>query len=353
MTLLFLGASVLSIAIYAHTVISDLSIAIIDEDRSTVSRTIHRFIDATRELRVVEKQLPLKEAEERLVTGDLAAVLVIPEDFSRLLKRGKEARLLLAVDGSNLLSGKTAQRTIEKVVKTVAAGIRLTTVRKMGEPRRTALARVLPVTISDNPLFNPAGNYAVYLVPALFFFFLHIWFLIVAASLPVARRTTEHPMFHLGERVALLCAAYLFSLVFIYGVMPSFGVFFESSVFIVMGMLFVFLVLDLFLVATVKALFPFNALLSLQVVILLGMLSLMFSGVTWPTDMFPEPIAKFSYLIPFTPFAKGMRIFLHYPVTIRDLGPIWFVFFYEALIYAILWGVARGVSQVVHRRKAA
>ncbi len=351
MLALFLGAAGLSMAIYARMVVTDIPIVVIDEDRSALSRTILRYLDATRELRVNEESILLDEAETRMAEGRIAAIVLIPNDLSSTIKKGREATLFLAVDGGNLLSGKTAWRAISKVIQTVSAGTRLTVVKKLGERREKALARALPITISDNTTFNPAVNYAVYLVPALIFFFLHIWLLIMAASLPIAATPRPGTAFQIGERTALFIVALTAGLLFVYGTLPAASITIASSFPVVIGALIPFLLLDIILAAAVAALFSFSAMFSLQVTILLGMLSLMFSGITWPTDMFPLPIAWFSYLIPFTPFAKAIRILLHYPVGITELTPMWTVYAAETAIYLTIIASATGVARLFRRRR--
>ncbi len=65
-----------------------------------------------------------------------------------------------------------------------------------------------------------------------------------------------------------------------------------------------------------------NPMLSMQATVIIGMLSLMFSGITWPMDMFPSPIRIAADLIPFTPFSSGLRISLHAPAGMGELSHV-------------------------------
>jgi ABC-2 type transport system permease protein len=76
--------------------------------------------------------------------------------------------------------------------------------------------------------------------------------------------------------------------------------------------------------------------LVVEVVLVFGMLSLMFSGVTWPTDMFPKPLALVAYYNPFTPFAQAFQIFLHFPVTLKELSRTFVQFSHQALFFSAL-----------------
>jgi ABC-type multidrug transport system permease subunit len=89
-------------------------------------------------------------------------------------------------------------------------------------------------------------------------------------------------------------------------------------------------------VAAIHKLLFFLPALSMDLSVLLAMLSLTFSGITWPTDMFPGWIAAVSYAMPFRPFAQAFQIFIHGSVVLEDLEPYVYAMFIQCAVYFVL-----------------
>ncbi len=336
MLLLLMGAVILGAFTYLNMVVMDIPAVIVDLDNSALSRTAARYIDATREVSIARHAASPEEAAELMRKGEIGCYMVIPSDFSSNIKRGQTAVISLSVDGSNLLTGKTASRAIQKAIGTIGAGVRMTLFKKLGEPRAHALPKANPITVSDNLAFNPAANYAVYLIPGVTFFFLHVYMLIIAASLLMPSERPETKTKLAVAMVTRISFSFLLGIILLYVLFPLTGVFPASSYKVLASSLASLLILDAILAIGVASLFAFSTLFSLQVTIFIGMLSLMFSGITWPLDMFPLPIMLFSHLIPFTPFAQMFRIYLHYDASFSHVS-----YFY--LVHTIQLGIYLGV----------
>ncbi len=309
--------------IYSGNVVMELPVAVIDNDNSSLSRTLIKFLDATREIKITQKGISLQQdAENMLLKGSVTAVLIIPDSFSSNIKKGKVSSPLIAIDGSNILTGKTVLRAVQKVAGTISAGITLNIVKKMGGRKESALAIVQPLTISDSVPFNPAANYSVYMAPGLAFFFLHVFILIMAASLFVPYEKPASFLAWIGASSAIFLHSFVAGMIFFYLFLPYASIFSASSFLITVSMLSIFIVLDILFAFMIGVLSFLNWMSGIQLSILFGMLSLMFSGITWPTDMFPSFFRQISFLIPFTFFAKGMRIFLHYPADFSMLSVV-------------------------------
>ena len=110
----------------------------------------------------------------------------------------------------------------------------------------------------------------------------------------------------------------LLGIAFFLILMPIAQVSLQSNATVAICVLGAFLVVEaLFAAALAKAL-P-GPLFAFQVTVILTMLALMLSGITWPIDRFPEPLQQFSSFLPFTPFARALRIFAHEPVGLDQL----------------------------------
>jgi len=350
--LLFLAACGLSLEAYQQKVVRDLTVAVVDLDQSRLSRTVRHFLQATPEVEVSTEPLgSVDQARERLVSGKVSAVVVIPDGFAANVKGGKEAPALVAVDYSNIVTGKTAYKAIAKVLGTVGAGAQLTYVTKLGEPAGSALARVAPITVSERLHLNPATNFAIYVGPPTVFFFLNVLALLLVWS--VFLESSAAP---LAERLGRLSAvggiAYGRGLLLTYGLLRRASVTPQSSFAVVSLCLGALLITDLLMAAAIARVLP-SPLLAFQLTVMLGMVSLMLSGVTWPLDMFPAALRHAAELMPFTPFAQSLRQWLHEPVTLAELSGFFRTWATQAALYGCAWLVAVLVRAALRAVKGA
>jgi len=347
MLLLLLAASWLSMEIYHRMVITGIPVAVVDYDNSKISRTIRSYLSSLREVRVVDRPLAsVDEARRAMVRGELAAVVLIPSDLSRRLKHGRAATVVLAVDMSNILIGKNVYKALAQSVGTVSAGVQLQVVKKLGVRKERALSKVVPIAVEENYSYNPATNYAVYLAPGAIFFFLHVFILILAASLFLPPERPAGAAEAAGRALAIWLTGVGLGLLFFYVFLPREGILPTSPLPLVLGMLAAFVAVDLLMATAVGAVLG-TPMFSLQLTVLIGMLSLMFSGITWPEDMFPAPIRAVSHAIPFTPFARALRLFTHYSTTIEDLrGPLTLLA-WQGGAYAVIAAVAGAVRKLL------
>lgn len=102
--------------------IQDIPVAIIDYDRSPLSREIITALDNTAELEVVSFPDNLEEARREMDTGDVLAVAVIPRDFmDELQSPTMVPQMQVFLDGaSSIIAGRAlgaAQGAIQSLVE--------------------------------------------------------------------------------------------------------------------------------------------------------------------------------------------------------------------------------------------
>lgn len=315
MVALFAGATLLSTATYAHRTLRELPVAILDADGTSLSRMLSTWIDATPELAAVATPpASLDEAQRALVRGDLAAVVVLPGGLATDVKRGRQAEVLVVVDMSNVLVGKTALRSVQRVLATAGAGVQRAVLAKLGTPWDRALPRAMPITVVESLSENPGSSFAVYMAPPLAFFFLHVLTLFLAGSVPGIGRPGPDWRQVTGAMAAILAVAFLLGMSLFELLLPALGVPPASSTPLLATTLLLFLAVDL-LLASALAAASGGALVGFQVTVLLGMLSLMISGLTWPWEAIPAPLRALASVIPYTPFGRILRLALHEPAT--------------------------------------
>lgn len=320
MLVLLLFMAFVTAEIYQGLVIRDVPVAVIDFDDSSVSRTLRRYIDASRVVKVVHAPLSSPDdARELLTKGEVAAVVLIPSGLSADLKRGRETKVLVAVDTSNILVGKNVDAAVRTAVGTVSGGVQVTAARKLGASADQALAATVPISIEENDTFNPASNYAVYIVPGATFFLLHVYAMLLFASVFLPEDPSPGVAHRAGRLAAIGVLSFAIGVSFFTWLLPHAHVSLQSELGVAAVVLGVFLLTEALFTAALARVLP-GRLFAFQATVIVTMLALMLSGITWPTDMFPRPLQLVAEWIPFTPFAQSMRMFVHESLRLEDLS---------------------------------
>jgi ABC-2 type transport system permease protein len=297
-----------------------LPVAVVDLDNSSVSRTLRLYIGAAPEVRVVDAPgvASADDARPLLETGALAAVVVLPDGLEAGLKHGRHVDVAVAVDMSNILSGRNVYKAPGRAIGTVSAGAQLQLVTKLGERRARSLARVVPVVLDESFPLNPSTSYAVYLVPGLVYFLLNVWVLVVGATsqLPQHRGATASE--RLGAATAILLVGLALASLFAFAWLPVAGVRLQSAPGVLLALAAAFLAADLLSASLIMRAIPLP-MTGMQVTVALAMLSLMLAGITWPADLFPVPLQLAADAMPFTPFARALQRLLNEPLGLAEL----------------------------------
>src|SRR5262249_40500257 len=152
-------------------------------DSTEISRRLVQGLNAHEAIRVAARPSTLAEAQAALQRREVFAILDIPAGTERDVLAGRRARLPAYVDSVYfLLYNRTLQGILEAPAA-VTADVQSGEVRSDGSLYRAALARSSPVEVLNQPLFNPTGGYASYIVPAAFILIVQQTLLMGAATL--------------------------------------------------------------------------------------------------------------------------------------------------------------------------
>ncbi|MBK9966054.1 MAG: ABC transporter permease [Holophagales bacterium] len=167
LVLLPLAGFALVAAIFWNRLPSELPVAVVDADRSLLSRRLVRMIDATKSMRVTGPFTSPAEAFDEVLAARAYAVVTIPAHLERDVKRGAAPKVVLAYDALRLIPGSIVKRDVRAVVGTLSAGVEIQARKALGETPDVAAARFEPVRSMRGALFNPGLDYLAFLVPAL------------------------------------------------------------------------------------------------------------------------------------------------------------------------------------------
>lgn len=102
------------------------------------------------------------------------AVVQIPPDFARDIKRGQGADVVLMHNAQLATHSSLIQRDLRQVVGTLSAGVEMQARAKRGDPAQALRVRMEPIRTNLVSLFNISTNYEQFLAAALIPALLHI-----------------------------------------------------------------------------------------------------------------------------------------------------------------------------------
>jgi ABC-2 type transport system permease protein len=197
---------------YLGQTLRHIPIAVVDLDRTELSRSLIMNLDADEAVQVAVRADTLAEAQAALFQRRVFGIIEIPPGTTRDFLKGNPARLPAHVDSAYFLVFSQALQGIVESAATVTLAAASHDARSDGIGGQL-IAAVSPATILPVPLFNPTGGYASYVVPAAFVLILQQTLLMGAAMLSgvafetggrQARRARTSAIAILGNAIAHL-----------------------------------------------------------------------------------------------------------------------------------------------------
>ena len=166
MFLLPLLSFVFFAVLFQKGVARDIPIAVLDQDRSTLSRKVTQMIEETPTALVAYGIQSMDEGERLMREGRISAVVQIPAFFEKNILSNSQTHIEAYISGSNITVNGLLSKDIQTAVTMFSAGIQIQLLTKPGLPERQAMAQLQPVRFDKHVLFNPYINYGYYLSPS-------------------------------------------------------------------------------------------------------------------------------------------------------------------------------------------
>jgi ABC-2 type transport system permease protein len=170
---------------YLNQILRKIPIAVVDNDLSELSRRIVETLDASGAIAVAIRADALPQARAALDRGKAFAVVGIPPGTERDVLKGTAVHIPVYVDATYLFIFRTMSNGIAVAINTLSSELAAGGARTDGSLAKAALASSSPADILLQPIFNPVGGYASYVVPAAFVLILQQMLLIGASLLTV------------------------------------------------------------------------------------------------------------------------------------------------------------------------
>lgn len=157
LTLLFGGT-------YMNTYVDDIPIAVLDEDGSSLSRSIIQHFEENERFRVAALAGNIEEMKQMVSSGKISMGVCIPPNFYGDVARGTSSQVLIIVDGANLVVGNNSYSAAASIIQTIAAGAGIKRVQAKGVLEDAAKSMTNPFMFNDRMLYNPKLSYLNYLL---------------------------------------------------------------------------------------------------------------------------------------------------------------------------------------------
>jgi ABC-2 type transport system permease protein len=343
---------------YLGQLLRDLPIAVVDQDNTEVSRQFVQALNSDEAISVAVRAGSLAEAQAALATRQVFGIVEVPAGTEREILKGNQARIAAYVDSAYFLLYSRTSQGISDSAAAANEAIAAHGARLDGSLAHAALIGISAVEAVSEPLFNPTGAYASYVVPAAFILILQQSLLMGTATLGgvafeqgglAARRQRGSLRSVIGQGLAHLClevpglALYLIVLPRVYGFSTLGGV----LDLVLMAIPFVLSVS--FLAQFVS--FWFKRRETAVLLFIASSLPLFFMvGVAWPVEAIPGTIRTLSRLFPSTSAIDGLVRINQMGASLRDVSREWLTLWVLAVVYATLAALA---SWVAKRREGA
>lgn len=320
-TLLFaLGVPVFQLILFGTIDMTarDIPTIVFDQSRTQESRLLTEQLRATGYLKIAGHAGSRAELRQAIVSGRAQVAVEIPPDYARDLAAGRQAHVLVLIDGSDSTVASQALSAANGVV--LQQNVLDLIARAGGEPRVEAH----PVM-----LFNPDMRSANLLIPGLIGIILVFSGTVLSAFAIVRERergTLEQLMVTpvsplavvVGKILPYLGVAYVTLVIVLLLMRFLFKVPFNGSVVLLLALSSVYLL----------ALMSFGLLISsrassqmeaMQMAMGVMLPSVLLSGYVFPLASLPLPLRIFSYLLPATHFIEIARGIVIRGATFVDL----------------------------------
>lgn len=338
---------------YTTQVLKEVPLAVVDLDRTEMSRRLVRMADAHELLRTTAPAASVAEAERLMKAGAAGGILVIPRDFDRKIRRTEQANVALYADASYFLVYRQVLTGVMEATGTLSAGIEVRRLQAQGMPVDAAMQARDPLSLVTRPLFNPAEGYAVYVVPAVLVLILQQTLLVGiglvggtaferarAAGVNRPRPGALEALATLVGRALAYLLLYLVHLLFYFGVVcPLYGFPQRAAAPVLAAFGVPFLLSVIFLALVVRTLFRSRE-MSMQVLLFTSLPAIFVAGFSWPVEAMPAWLNTLAKALPSTAAISGFLRLSQMGASLPQVRAEWLLLWSLCGVYFVLAWIA-------------
>ena len=295
----------------------DVPMMVIDHDNSQISRSMTQALDSNEAFKLAGYLNSPEEFTDAVRAGKAYACVYFPENFERDIKRGKQARVAVMLDVTNILIGNVTYKAAATVIGTYSSGVQVQKLMMRGTPTSAVRPSIIPINAEYRAWFNPTWNYLNFLLLGLMGTIIQqVTLLTVALGLSKEweKKTatsllglTHRPIVALtGKFLAYMVLMLPVALICLSVTFYHFGAPNTGGVGLVVGVTSLFVALLCLAGVAVSGLTR-DSLYSTQLLMMVAVPSFILSGYTWPAFAMPTALQYISFALPLTHFLTIMR----------------------------------------------
>jgi ABC-2 type transport system permease protein len=336
---------------YLNQILRKLPIVVVDTDQSELGRRIVETLDASGSVSVVARARSLADARAVIDRGSAVAAVGIPPGAERDVFKGVTVHIPVYADATYLFVFRSFSSGIAAAINTLSSELAAAGARPDGSLAKATLAGASPADVLLQPIFNPVGGYASYIVPAAFLLILEQTLLIGAAFLTgMAVMQSRGGAFAnvLGRGIAHLTiylpalALYLIVLPRIYG----FSMLGDPLQLLALGS--VFLLATSFMAQAVGAWFKRPETPTL-IFLATSLPQFFLTGFAWPREAIPQAALVAGHVFPVDFAINGIVRINQLGANLAEVARDWYGLWFLAVVYFALAVVS---AYVVKQRRS-
>lgn len=305
--------------IYRNETVVGVPVAVVDDSRCDASKRFAHKLDATPEINVDYRPTTMADAEQLMRDHRVHAIFYIPSDYGTRLAAMQTAHVAVFCDMSSFLYYKNVLMGGNYVLIDEMHTIELERYDMAGLTGKQAEETLQPVVYDDVKLYNPAGGFSSFFLPALLMLVVHqtlfVGIGIMAGDANENRRALRLIPPHLRGRSVYrvtvgraLCFILLYIPITLLDLwiiprcfsLPQLGALHDLLLF-----LLPFVLAVTFFGMTFGNIFVRQKMSGVLCCVFFSVVLFFISGVVWPQSNMPRFWYLFSYLFPSTPGIEG------------------------------------------------
>ncbi len=152
--------------VYGSEVLREVPIAVVDESRTSASRSLITSIGEGPDARIAFEAQDMQQAQRLMRERRAYGVVYIPADYERRLLGGGQATVAVYCDASYFLIYRQIFESVATSLTATGAMVEFRRLVAQGLAMPQAMAVTEPIIYESHSLFNPSLGYGIFVMPA-------------------------------------------------------------------------------------------------------------------------------------------------------------------------------------------
>lgn len=335
--------------IYSNEIVIEVPVAIVNQDVSKTSRDYISMLNSSEGIIAETNYGDLQEAKKDLYSKKVMGIIIIPKNFGKDIRRGRQTTITTYADASNMIFYKRVLENVSVTTGYFNAGIVIKKEMAKGNSVNLAQQNYSPIKPISTSLFNTSSGYATYIIPILTALIIQLVLLMGIGLINGTRKEdnkfqeTFPRLHHRGGVInALLAKSFVYVLLFAIILPIQIGIVYtifsipvRSHLWVIYIFSLPYLLSVIFFGLAVSSLFKRRE-DSIIFLVLTSIPALMLSGLSFPMEGFPKFYQYLAQTIPSTPGINGFVKLTQMEATFQEVSSEWKHLWILTLCYFLL-----------------